>query len=83
MKRLAVKSGLAVYGRNNITYVEGLGSLYSFARYFSDVEGDKDNWMERPHGGAMTHCWACVKNCPTGAIRKDRFIIDNEHVCRT
>ena len=25
-----------------------------------------------------THCWACVKNCPTGAIRKDRFIIDNE-----
>ena len=29
LKRLAVESGAAVYGRNNITYVDGLGSLYS------------------------------------------------------
>jgi epoxyqueuosine reductase len=78
LKRLAVKSGLAVYGRNNITYVEGLGSLFSFAAYFSDVECDEDVWMELRMAERCTHCWACLKNCPTGAIRKDRFIIDNE-----
>ena len=78
LKRMAVQSGLAVYGRNNITYVEGLGSLYSFASYFSDVPWDEDVWMDVRMAERCTHCWACFKNCPTGAIRKDRFIIDNE-----
>jgi epoxyqueuosine reductase len=78
LKRLAVQSGLAVYGRNNITYVEGLGSLYSFASYFSDAPCENDVWMEVRMAERCTHCWACFKNCPTGAIRKDRFIIDNE-----
>ncbi len=78
LKRMAVKSGLAEYGRNNITYVDGLGSLYSFASYFSDVPADEDVWMDVRMAERCTHCWACVKNCPTGAIRKDRFIIDNE-----
>jgi epoxyqueuosine reductase len=78
LKRMAVKSGLAVYGRNNITYVEGLGSLYSFASYFSDIESDNAEWLELRMAERCTHCWACFKNCPTGAIRKDRFIIDNE-----
>jgi len=78
LKRMAVKSGLAVYGRNNITYVEGLGSLFSIASYFSDVVSDEDVWMDVRMAERCTHCWACFKNCPTGAIRKDRFIIDNE-----
>jgi epoxyqueuosine reductase len=78
LKRMAVKSGLAVYGRNNITYVEGLGSLYSFASYFSDAPCDDPTWVELRMAERCTHCWACFNNCPTGAIRKDRFIIDNE-----
>jgi len=78
LKRLAVKSGLAVYGRNNICYVEGMGSFFSFAAYFSDIPCDNDRWMELGQSEACTHCQACFNNCPTGAIRKDRFLIDNE-----
>jgi epoxyqueuosine reductase len=78
MKRLAVKSGLAVYGRNNVCYVEGMGSLFSFAAYYSDIFCDHDNWMEVRQSDRCANCQACLTNCPTGAIRKDRFLINNE-----
>jgi len=78
LKRLAVKSGLAVYGRNNICYVEGMGSVFSLAGYYSDVKCDDGDWMELRQSDRCTHCWACVNHCPTEAIRKDRFLINNE-----
>jgi epoxyqueuosine reductase len=46
MKRLAVQSGLAVYGRNNITYVEGLGSNFSYMAFFTDAPCEKDEWRK-------------------------------------
>jgi len=78
LKRLAVKSGLAVYGRNNICYIEEMGSCFSFAAYFSDMPCDHDNWIEMRRADMCTHCRVCLNNCPTGAIREDRFLIDNE-----
>jgi epoxyqueuosine reductase len=36
-KLFAVRSGLGVYGRNNICYVEGMGSTPFLATYFSDI----------------------------------------------
>jgi epoxyqueuosine reductase len=78
LKRLAVKSGLAVYGKNNICYVEGMGSIFSFAGYFSDVLCDDGDWMELRQSDRCHYCWACANNCPTGAIRKNRFLINNE-----
>ncbi len=78
LKRLAVKSGLAVYGKNNICYVEGMGSIFSFAAYYSDVGCDRDDWAEIRQSDRCTHCWACGNNCPTGAIRKNMFLINNE-----
>lgn len=78
MKRLAAQSGLAVYGRNNICYIEGMGSNFSLTAYYSDLPCDNNDWMEMQHSAACENCSACLDNCPTGAIRSDRFLIDND-----
>jgi hypothetical protein len=36
LKLLAVRSGLGKYGRNNISYVDGMGSLLKLFAYFTD-----------------------------------------------
>lgn len=78
LKRLAVQSGLAVYGRNNITYVEGMGSFFSFSAFYSDLPYEADTWSEARVADRCADCSICLKTCPTGAIRFDRFLIDNE-----
>jgi epoxyqueuosine reductase len=78
LKRLAVSSGLAVYGRNNICYVDGMGSFITLVAYFSDVLCIEDNWHEISQMDKCSDCTACLKNCPTGAISKERFLINNE-----
>ena len=78
MKRLAVHSGLAKYGRNNITYIDGLGSNFSYYAYFSDMLCEDDTWGEMQNEGLCNSCKLCIANCPTGAICKDRFLIDNQ-----
>lgn len=45
LKRLAVQSGLAEYGRNNITYIEGLGSNFSYLGFMTDVPSEEDIWL--------------------------------------
>ncbi len=78
LKRLAVQSGLAVYGKNNVSFIDGMGSVFSYAAYFSDLECAADEWQAVRVAERCTHCLACYKNCPTGAIRKERFLINNE-----
>ncbi len=78
LKRLAVRSGLAVYGRNNVTYIEGHGSNFSYLAYYTDVACEEDGWTAVRQGAACGTCTACLKACPTGAILADRFLIDNE-----
>ncbi|MFW5685834.1 MAG: 4Fe-4S double cluster binding domain-containing protein [Spirochaetota bacterium] len=78
LKRLAVSCGLAVYGRNNITYVAGMGSFLTLAAHYSNLEPEDLDWSEPVTAKACARCEACVAACPTGAIRADRFLIDNE-----
>ena len=78
LKRLAAHSGLAQYGRNNITYVDGLGSNFSYAAYFSDLPCEEDTWGEVGSAEVCTKCNLCIENCPTGAILSYRFLIDNQ-----
>jgi len=33
--RLAVRGGLATYGRNNVTYVPGMGSFHRLSAFYS------------------------------------------------
>jgi epoxyqueuosine reductase len=78
LKRLAVQSGLATYGRNNITYVEGMGSYVSYDAYYTDILCREDHWRSVEVADTCSSCKLCINNCPTGAIRSERYLIDNE-----
>ncbi len=78
LKLLAVHCGLARYGRNNISYVEGLGSFYRLAAFYSDIPCPEDNWGELVMMERCERCSACLKTCPTGAISSDRFLLRAE-----
>jgi epoxyqueuosine reductase len=78
-KRLAVRSGLAEYGRNNICFIDGMGSLITLFVFISDMPCDNEyTWREAKNMDICNTCNMCRKNCPTGAILADRFLIDNE-----
>ena len=77
-KQLAVKSGLAKYGRNNITYINGMGSFHTLIAYYTDLDLLADSWQEAEINSDCTNCSVCLKNCPTGAISANRFLIHAE-----
>ncbi len=74
-KLLAVKSGLGVYGKNNICYVEGLGSFMWLGVYLTDIPCDNDMWLDYTTMDICEDCDLCSHNCPTNAINSDTFII--------
>lgn len=82
VKLLAVRSGLAQYGRNNITYIAGWGSYYRLRAFFSDIPCTEDGWHEPVAMERCSTCTACVKKCPTGAISRERFLV-NAGACLT
>jgi epoxyqueuosine reductase len=75
LKLLAVRSGLASYGRNNITYVDGMGSFLMHAAYVTDAKLP-DEWTDLRLMPACENCRVCLECCPTGAIREEEFVID-------
>ncbi len=77
LKRLAVRSGLCEYGRNNITYCGDWGSFIRLGAYVSSVPAENYVWREVKSMGACSRCGKCIANCPTGAILPNRFLIDN------
>ena len=74
-KTLAVRVGLAEYGRNNITYVQGMGSFHRLFTFYSDFPYEQNDWQELRMMDLCKECSACVRKCPTGAIPKDRFLL--------
>lgn len=77
-KMLAVRSGLAGYGRNNVTYVEPWGSFARLKSFWSDLPCGPDSWQEFHVMERCQNCAACIKKCPTQAISSDRFMIRAE-----
>lgn len=77
-KLLAARSGLARYGKNNITYVEGIGSFLRLISFYSDLPAASDTWHEPRVLDECVDCTACIKKCPTGAIDPDRFQLHAE-----
>jgi epoxyqueuosine reductase len=78
LKTLAVRSGLAEYGRNNIGYVRGMGSHTQLVGLFSDMPCEKDGWREPVMLVRCATCEACRKACRCGAIPEDRFLLRAE-----
>jgi len=74
-KTLAVRVGLAEYGRNNIAYVLGMGSFHRLSTFYSDFPYDQEEWQELRMMDLCKECSACVRKCPTGAIPTDRFLL--------
>lgn len=77
-KLLAVHSGLGMYGRNNICYVPGMGSFHRLVALYSDLPCQEDSWREPEMMERCQDCYACLHNCPTGAITVERFLIRAE-----
>ncbi len=78
LKLLAVRSGIARYGKNNVAYVEGMGSFHRLLAFYSDMPVESDSWREPQVLDACDGCQACTKHCPTGAIDPDRFQLHTE-----
>ena len=77
-KLLAVRSGLAQYGKNNLTYVKGCGSFHRPAVFISDFPCEADSWKEPEVMEQCETCSACMKACPTAAVGFDRFLLHAE-----
>jgi epoxyqueuosine reductase len=73
VKLLAVRSGLADYGHNNITYVTGLGSFHRLVAFYSELPCERDDWQSPRLLPACKLCRACMKACPVGAVPRDRI----------
>lgn len=76
LKLLAVRSGLGRYGRNNICYVDGMGSFITLHAYLTDYPLAADHWQEIQMMELCQHCRLCLQQCPGGAIREDDFVIN-------
>ena len=76
LKLLAVRSGLSQYGRNNISYIRGLGSFYRLTAFVSDLPCPEMPWHEIHRMPECENCKACQNNCPTCCIDENRSIID-------
>jgi epoxyqueuosine reductase len=69
---------LAEYGRNNIAYVEGMGSFMRLTAVYSDMPCESDSWQEPKTMSHCRDCNLCRKACPTGAISSERFLLHAE-----
>ncbi|DAC73357.1 MAG TPA: FeS-binding protein [Thermoplasmata archaeon] len=79
MKLLAVRSGLGEYGKNNICYVDGMGSFARLEGFYTDHRFPSYDWQEKKVMERCTSCILCQQNCPTHCIPTDRFLIHAEH----
>ena len=78
VKAIAARLGLVRYGRNNVTYAEGIGSYLQLCAFLTDAELPAQ--AGRTVGAAQLlsqceHCAACQEACPTGAIDGDRVLL--------
>jgi epoxyqueuosine reductase len=75
MKLLAVKSGLGKYGRNNICYVDGMGSYTRLEAFYTNYSFPADDWGEPQLMKACASCSLCRQACPTHCIPNGRILI--------
>jgi epoxyqueuosine reductase len=81
LKATAGRLGLVRYGRNNVSYVEGLGSYLQLCGYWANVSLPQMEEAESATPSLLPQCedcGICVNVCPTGAISEDRVLIRAE-----
>ena len=75
-KALAAHTGLGVYGRNNLIYVEGFGSFLNLNIFFTDMPANDEPFIPFQISDTCKDCNLCVKNCPSGALSEERFFVE-------
>jgi epoxyqueuosine reductase len=81
IKTVAALLGLVRYGRNNITYAEGIGSYLQLCGYITDAKLaiPEDASARGPRLlPECDGCNVCLATCPTKAIEEDRVLIRAE-----
>ncbi|MGD6807707.1 MAG: 4Fe-4S double cluster binding domain-containing protein [Candidatus Bathyarchaeia archaeon] len=78
LKLLAVRSGLAKYGKNNLAYVKDMGSFMRLTAVYSDMPVYSDDWYEHRMMDSCSDCYLCETACPTGANSGDRLLLHAE-----
>lgn len=77
-KPLLAMSGLGKYGRNNIVYVDGMGSFHRPVTFITNAVLDETSWYKMEIHKKCDNCKACINSCPTRAITEDKFMIKAE-----
>lgn len=81
LKALANRLELLSYGRNNVGYIEGLGSYFQLVGLVSDLPLAEGSSSPRPAETLLARCQKCricAAACPTGAIEKERILLHAE-----
>ncbi len=78
VKLLAVRTGLARYGRNNVAYVPNLGSFVRLDAYWTDapLPHEEDVFQGSWRLSSCPPCRNCHHVCPTGCIPYDGTVIE-------
>ena len=76
LKLLAARAGLGRYGRNNMIFVDGMGSCNLLWAFLTDVPAAEDPWSGLDVLDACHHCSHCDRACPTVCIPRETFVID-------
>jgi epoxyqueuosine reductase len=78
LKAVAAHLGLISYGRNNITYVPGLGSYFQLCGYMTDAALPETGLKPESLLAQCENCGLCMQMCPTGAIMEDSVLLRAE-----
>jgi len=76
LKLLAARSGLGRYGRNNLIFVDGMGSYNLLHAFVTDHQFPADNWTPLNVLDACRRCDHCDRICPTACISRWSFPIN-------
>ncbi|MCP4573928.1 MAG: hypothetical protein GY838_16335 [bacterium] len=75
-KLLAARSGLGVYGRNNVIFIPEFGSYHALLTYVTDHEFEPQPWRNPQMLRECEGCNICYESCPNKCITPENFVID-------
>ena len=81
LKALGNRLGLLSYGRNNVGYIDGLGSYFQLVGLVSDMPLDEKDMSPVREGTLLPRCQKCricAAACPMSAIERERILIHAE-----
>ena len=76
LKLLAARSGLGRYGRNNLVFVEGMGSYNLLHAFLTDGDCPDNAGIDLNILDTCRHCHGCDRSCPTDCMTRGEMVID-------